>query len=199
METSTGATELIVASTAGITSYKPDNGDENWKWAWKFTDTKALRTVGSPIVSNGLILVSSGDGDGSRSMVAVQPGKDARKVWDNKRSFPYVPCMLTHGEHIYFVNDGGVAACHKAGTGAEVWKERLGGGFTASPVLIDGKVYAPSEDGKVYVFAAEPNFKLLARNTLADGEKIYASPAVAGSRLFVRGEGHLYCIGKKSN
>lgn len=197
LEKPNGGSELIVASTAGITAYEPASGAENWKWKWEF-EGMALRTVGSPIAANGLILTSSGDGNGARNMVALNPGQQPSIAWQNKRSFPYVPTMLVRGDHVYFVNDGGVAACHLLKSGEEIWKERLGGGFSASPVMIDGKVYAPCEDGKVYVFAAEPTYKLLAKNTLGEKENLMASPAVAGGRLFIRGKNDLYCIGKKA-
>ena len=65
--------------------------------------------------------------------------------------------------------------------------------MTASPVLIGDKVYAVDIQGKVYVFEAGPKFKLLATNDL--GEKVEATPAVAGGKLFIRGETHLFCIG----
>jgi len=192
--------ELIVASTAGMTSYNPKDGKENWTFNWDFGGGMALRTVGSPIVSNGLALATSGDGSGARGMIAVKLGGkgDISKTglaWENTKSFPYVPTMLTLGEHIYFVNDGGIAACHEAKTGKEIWKERLSGAFSASPVLIDGKIYAPSEDGSVYVFAATPTYKLLARNTI--GGRLMATPAVADNRLYIRSEKELICIGKK--
>jgi outer membrane protein assembly factor BamB len=66
--------------------------------------------------------------------------------------------------------------------------------MTASPVLIDGKVYAIGEDGQVYVFEAAPKFKLLAKNSI--GEPVMASPAVADNRLFIRSQSHLICIGE---
>ncbi len=192
------APELIVASTAGVTSYHPQTGSENWNCNWIFAGGP-LRTVGSPIYSQGLILATSGDGPGNRHIIAVKVGGkgDVTKThlaWEQKRYFPYVPCMLTLGDYIYYVNDRGVAGCHIAKTGESVWSERLGGTMTASPVLIDGKVYAVSEEGTVYVFAAEPTFKLLAKNTI--GEGVIASPAVADNRLFIRGKSHLFCIGK---
>ncbi len=102
---------------------------------------------------------------------------------------------MARGEHVYFVNDVGFAGCYHARTGNRVWFERLGGaGFHSSPLVIDGKVYAANVAGNVYVFAAEPTFRLLARNEL--GEVIRATPAVAAGRLYIRGERHLYCIGK---
>jgi outer membrane protein assembly factor BamB len=191
--------ELIVASTTAITDYDPKTGRVNWNWDWKSTDRMPLRVVASPILSHGLILVCSGDGAGDRHIIAVRPGskdhpEEARIVWENKRDFPYVPSMLAWGDDVYFVTDKGMAGCHDARSGARVWDERLDSAMTASPVLIDGKVYACGEDGDVYVFAAEPTFRLLARNAL--NEPIRAAPAVADGRLFIRGRDHLFCIGK---
>lgn len=192
-------TELMVESTGGVTAYDPDSGAENWTWNWKFTG-KPLRTVGSPVYSEGLIFVPAGDGDGERHYACFKVGDkgDVTKTnlaWETKkRSFPYVPCALIRGEHLYFVNDQGFAECHVAKTGDTVWAERLGGNVTASPVLIDGKIYSISEDGDVFVFPAEPTYKLLAKNSL--GETVRASPAVADHRLYIRGQNHLFCIGK---
>jgi outer membrane protein assembly factor BamB len=133
-------------------------------------------------------------------MIAVKAGgkgdvSRTNLVWENKRAFPYVPTLLAHGEHVYSVNDRGIAACYVAKTGKQVWSERLGSPVTASPVLIDGKVYVIGEDGKGYVFAASPTFKLLGQGSV--GEPVSASPAVADGRLYVRGRTHLFCIAKK--
>lgn len=192
--------ELIVVSTAGITSYHPDTGAVNWMYKWTFDKESGLRTVGSPIFHpDGLILATSGDGAGDRHMIAVKPGgtgdiSATNLAWESKRIFPYVPTMLAWGEHVYFVNDGGIAACHVAKTGENVWTERLGGAVSSSPVLVDGKIYAVTEDGDVHVFLAAPAFKRLAKNSL--GEPAFASPAVADGRLFIRGKSHLFCISK---
>ncbi len=199
MPSQEGHTELIVVTTAGITSFDLKDGSENWNFVWKF-DAMALRTVSSPILTQGLVLATSGDGKGPRHMIAVKAGDkgDVSKtnlVWENKRDFPYVPGLLAHGEHIYSVNDRGIAACHVAKTGQRVWSERLRSSMTASPVLIDGKVYAAGEDGRVYVFEAATKFNLLGESSV--GEKVSASPAVADNRLYLRGETHLFCIGKK--
>jgi outer membrane protein assembly factor BamB len=195
---SDGKAELIVVSTAGITSYNPANGDENWWWTWAFTGMP-LRTVGSPVYSQGMIFSGSGDGSGARHMVAVKVGGkgDMTKknlVWEKKRDFPYVPSMLIWKDHLYYVNDLGVAGCYVAKTGEQVWTKRLQGKVTASPVLIDGKIYAVTEDGDTYVFPAATSFKQLGKSSL--GERVLASPAVADNRLFIRGESHLFCIGK---
>jgi outer membrane protein assembly factor BamB len=198
LEKTDAGPQLIVSSTAGITSYNPQTGAENWNWVWTFNGM-ALRTVGSPITAEGLIIATSGDGSGLRHMVAVKAGGKGdvtheNLAWENKRDFPYVPTMLTSGENLYFVTDAGLAGCCTAKSGIRIWSERLSSGFSASPVLIDGKVYACAEDGDVFVFPATPSFALLAKNSL--GEPIAATPAVANHRLYIRGKDHLFCIGK---
>jgi outer membrane protein assembly factor BamB len=193
--------ELIVGSTAGLTSYDPDNGKENWNWTtWPFAGM-ALRTVASPIEVDGMIIANSGDGNGDRNTVAIRPqGKGTLTnevvLWSKTKTYPYVPNLLALGEHLYFVNDGGIANCALARTGEIIWTERLGGNFSASPIMIDGKIFAASEEGTVYVFEAAPKFQLLAKNVLDEG--IIATPAVASRRMFIRGRNSLYCIGDVS-
>jgi outer membrane protein assembly factor BamB len=186
--------QLIVASSAGVTSYRPATGLQNWHWNWSFNG-QPLRTVGSPVVGQGLIFATSGDGGGARHAVAVKPGSvgaAAEVAWENKRLLPYVPTVLAWGEHLYYVSDHGVAGCCNAATGENIWSERLGGNVTSSPVLIGGNIYVSAEDGTVYVFEAGPRFRLLGKSTV--GEPVMATPAVAQNRLFIRGQHRLYCI-----
>jgi outer membrane protein assembly factor BamB len=152
--------------------------------------------VASPVAAAGLVVACAGDGDGSRHLIAVRPGGKgpASVAWEDRKAFPYVPTPLALGDHLFSVNDAGVAACHVVATGEEVWSRRLGEPVTASPVLVDGKVYAAGEDGDVFVFPAATTFTLLAKNAL--GEPVFASPAVADGRLFIRGKEHLFCIGR---
>jgi outer membrane protein assembly factor BamB len=196
-----GEPELIVASTAGVTAYNPDDGAEIWNYVWSFP-RNPLRTVASPILADGLVIANAGEGGSGRSLLALRPdGKgDVTKtnlVWEDHKSFSYVPTLLASGDYLYGVNDQGFATCNLAKTGAEVWRHRLSPGInvSASPILIDGKVYAASEEGDVYVFEATPTaFKLLAKNSL--GEDIMSTPAAANNRLYIHGKDNLFCIGK---
>ena len=185
-------------STAALTAYDPGTGRVRWDWTWKFPG-QPLRTVGSPICGQDMLFANAGDGGGDRHTVALKTTADGPPLlaWEKSKGLPYVPSMLAHDGHVYYVNDSGVAGCLSARTGDTVWTERLGGRVFASPILINGNVYAAMEDGQVVVFAAEPAFRLLARNQI--GESISATPAVADGRLFVRGKNHLFCIAKAAN
>ncbi len=192
--------ELVVASTTGITGYDPATGARNWQYDWSFAG-RPLRVVASPLLTEGgAIIASGGDGGGDRCTVAIRPGSKngtrPKLLWESKKPkfMPYVPCFLSRGEYLYWVSDTGYAGCTRTETGDTVWHERLGHPITASPVLIGDKVYAADESGEVYVFAAEPKFRLLARNSV--GEPVFATPAVADGKLYVRGKTHLYCIAR---
>lgn len=211
-----GKTEVVVSSTAGITAYDPKDGAVTWNWTWvwkanpdgpkpkgKGGSGGPLRHVGGPIYHDGMVFAISGDGAGDRHMVAITAPKsgdvtETALVWEKKKETPYVPMVLAQGEYLYWISDKeNKALCVEAKTGKEMWNERLSGSgqVTACPVLIDGKVYSINESGKMSVFAAAPKFDLLAENDLKEG--VYASPAVADGKLFIRGMKNLICIGKK--
>ncbi|HEX3150182.1 MAG TPA: PQQ-binding-like beta-propeller repeat protein [Gemmataceae bacterium] len=202
-----GKKEVLVSSTAGVTAYDPKDGAVNWNWTWTWKSDKggpggALRNVGGPIYYQGLIYLTSGDGAGDRRMVAIKAGTSGEVtdpiVWEKTKGTAYVPMVIPHGEYVYWIGDKeNVAVCANAKTGKVEYTERLPGAksVTASPVLIDDKIYSVNEDGRVCVFAASPKFKLLGDSELK--EEVYASPAVADGKLYIRGANNLFCIGAK--
>jgi len=134
---------------------------------------------------------------------AVRADGSATLDWENGER-EYVPSMIVHGGHLYGVLDAGIAVCWDAATGVERWKHRLGGNFSASPVLLDGRIFATSETGQTHVFRASPDaFEALAVNTL--GDEAFASPTICGGRIYLRyathdggrRQEHLACIGTR--
>ena len=73
-----------------------------------------------------------------------------------------------------------------------MWRKRLSGGYSASPILIKDRILFFSDEGKATVFKEGPQFELISENQL-DG-RIQASPAVAGDELYIRTETDLYKI-----
>lgn len=194
------APDVLVTSADGVSGYDIANGIEKWKWVWE-SNTQHLRTVGSPILSQRMVFFSGGNGPGARHAVAVNlyqngGGSLPKLAWESRKDFPYVPCMLSRGEYLYFINDDGIAGCYVAKTGEKVWSNRVPAGkVTSSPVMVEDRIYAFGEEGDAVVFAADPKFAVLAGTKLDEG--VMASPAVADGRLLVRGQHHLYCFGNK--
>jgi len=70
----------------------------------------------------------------------------------------------------------------------------MGNQYNHSPVTAGGLVYLIADDGRTKVIRPGPKLEVVADNQL--GELCYSSPAIAGDRLYVRGEKHLFCFGK---
>ena len=92
--------------------------------------------------------------------------------------------------------------CWNAKNGKEMWKGRLGGTFSASPVVMDDLLYATNVEGQTFIFKAQPGeFELVAENEL--GTEVFATPAICGSRIYMRVAQYdgdqrqewLYCLG----
>lgn len=100
---------------------------------------------------------------------------------------------LLVGEELYFVSDsGGMFTCLDARTGQEIYRERLSGNFSASPLHADGRIYLSNREGKTFVIEPGRQFKILAENTLPG--KIMASPAAVDRSMFLRTDTALYRI-----
>jgi hypothetical protein len=92
-----------------------------------------------------------------------------------------------------------MAYCAEAKTGRIVYEERLNRAdqIYASPVLADGKLYYLTRSGRTFVLPAKPKIEVLAVNDLRDRSTFNASPVVVDTRLLLRSDRYLYCIGKK--
>jgi outer membrane protein assembly factor BamB len=199
--------DLVVASTAGLTGYDPDSGAITWNWDWKFNE-KPLRTVGSAVEAGNLIVAISGDGDGSRHAVVVDPEGSNLKPelkWEKNRKneTPYVPGPIALKDHMYWITDKGMAQCVNIRTGKVEWSEDDAFPTSVSASLIltqstsnDPLILAIADSGRAIFFKASPaGFEKVAENDLK--APTYATPAVADGRLYIRAGTKLVCVGKK--
>jgi outer membrane protein assembly factor BamB len=184
-----GRPELIFNSQAhGISSIDPYTGQLNWE-----IGALDKRAVSSPVVAAGLIFGTTGSGGGGNYVVAIRPGKQAEVAYKITQMAPYVPTLVAKGDLLFLWGDNGVVSCVDAATGNVHWRQRVGGNFFGSPVIVDDRVYCIDRDGTVVVLAAAAEYKLLARNPL--GENSNSTPAVAGGRMYLRTASHLISLG----
>ena len=189
-----GTTRVLFASTShGITCLDAASGELLWEESGLFE----RRCVASPVVAGPVVFATAGRGGGGEESAAVlladPPEGASRIAYRVRRNLPYVPTGVARGGLLFLVSDGGIASCLRADSGEELWRERLGGEFFASPICVDDRVYAVSKAGELVVFAASERFAVLARVPL--GEPSFATPAVAGGVLYLRTERHLIAIG----
>ena len=108
----------------------------------------------------------------------------------------FVPTPAAYKGRVYLVRDRGQVECLDPATGETIWSDSFPRGrasFYASPLIAGGRLYAPREDGVVFVAdVADGKFELLAENDMQ--EPLIGSPVPAANRIFLRGEKHLFCI-----
>jgi outer membrane protein assembly factor BamB len=183
---------LVFSSTShGVFALDPRSG----ALAWESEPLFRARCVGSPVVAGDLVFASAGQGGGGTESAAVRvPTEESPSAvaWRQTRALPYVPTPLYADGRLYLWTDGGVVSCLDATTGEERWRERVGGDFFGSPVLLGGQLCAIGVEGELCVLAAGDAFAVVARLEL--GEPSQATPAVWNGRLFLRTETHLVCI-----
>jgi len=131
----------------------------------------------------GLAFASGGYPD--TFTLAVRTTGEHNVVWTNNRVKCYEQSMLVVDGYLYAVTDSGLVHCLQAADGTELWKQRLGGSFSSSPIFVDGKIYVTNERGTTFVFAASPaGFQSLGENQL--GTECFATPTPVGNRMYHR-------------
>ncbi len=184
-----GQNQLLLMTGKELTAHDIATG----KKLWSYNPGKGgLSSAPSVIAGEGLLFVPGA------SLTALRPGSDGVEpevVWQNPKLNPgWASPVLLNGR-IYTITNRGVVSCAEATTGKILWTERLDGEFAASPLAADGRLYFVSEGGATTVMDGGAVPKLLANNEL--GETILASPVASGGAIFLRSDGHLWCLGKK--
>lgn len=172
-----GKDQLIMTGCDLVTSLDPLSGELNWEVPGATTECV------TSTLSDGKHIYTSG-GYPRNHMSAVLADGSGKLAWEND-SRVYVPSLLIHQGNLFGVLDAGIAAAWDAQSGKELWRNRLGGTFSASPVLVGSNIYAWNEAGEGFVFRAKPDgFELLAKNQL--GEESLSTPVICDSKIYYR-------------
>ena len=186
--------ELIVVlqTNDGWKALDPATGEVVWAYEGDYT----MRSVGSIASGEGLLFATFGSGGNGKQATALRPtaGGSPETVYELGISdgLGYVPTPIIHEGLLYLWGDGGVLTCRDAETGAELYRERVGGNFFSSPVIVDGKIVCGSRDGEFIAVKLGPKFEVLGRSRLDSG--MNATPAIANNRLYLRTDTHLLCL-----
>jgi len=188
--------QLIMTGCDKVSSFDPMTGSTLWEIEGATTECV------TSTVTDGRRVFTSG-GYPRNHMSAVLADGTGKVEWENGTRL-YVPSLLIRDGYLFGVLDAGIAMCWKSDSGKEVWKQRLGGTFSASPVLVGDKIFATNESGDTFVFRADPNqYEELAKNHL--GDEVLSTPVICNSKIYYRASNtidgqrteYLYCLGSK--
>ena len=198
VELQAGEHEVVVSAEGLLFGFHPRTGERLWS-----CEGVQDYVCPTPLASQGIVYAIGGR---RGTALAVRAGgrgdvTDTHVVW-KERGGSNVSSPVIYGEHLYWVSDAGIAHCLAATTGETVYRTRIDGTgrVYASVVAADDKLYAVSRENGTFVLAAQPEFKLLSHNQLADDPSVFnASPAVSRGQLLLRSNRYLYCIGNYSS
>ncbi len=189
--TSVGREQVICLAAHWIIAYEPTTGKE----IWKCKHGQGFSIVPRPVCDGHTVYFSTGYGKPNMLAVRIDGTGDVTDThveWTVKKGIPAKPSPILLDGLIYVIDDTGVASCIEAASGEVVWKERIGGNYSASPVLAGGHLYFGSQDGKVTVIKPGRDYQLIAENQIED--RIMASPAIIGNSILLRTENAIYRI-----
>ena len=188
-----GKEQILLGGNMSVNGYDLASGNELWSAPGPSKATCAS------LVTDGVLIFSSG---GFPEKFTVAVNSSGQEVWRNNQK-SYEQSMLWHDGFLYTITDAGIAYCWRGNDGKEMWRQRLKGPVSASPVLVGDVIYQCNEKGTFFVFKANPErFELLSENQV--GESSFATLSVCGGRIYVRvavGSGGsreeiLYCFGE---
>lgn len=188
-----GRTQMVLSGSKHITSLDPRDGSEHWT-----IEGPTEQFVASMVDDGRLFYMAAGFP--TYHVMAIRPDgsgnvTESHVAWHSTQAKCYVPSPVVVDGYLLVADDRGTANCFDTSTGERLWQGRLGRRFHASLVTAGGLVYFVADDGLTKVVKPGSELEIVAENPL--GEFSYASPAISGGQLFLRGEKHLFCIGNK--
>lgn len=182
---------LVVApGSDGVLAINPKDGEVEWSFGYI-----GYSVVPKPVLVDGVLVLSTGF-DQARMLAIAPTGlgdvTETNLVWEIDRNVPKTPSMIADKGLIYSVSDDGIALCVEAATGEIVYRERLGGSYSASPILAGGHLYFTSESGKTTVVKQGENFEVIAENELE--ERTLSTMAIWRDNLLMRTDKAIYRI-----
>ena len=192
-----GRQQILISGCDRVAAFNPETG----KGLWEVSAT-TMATSGTMVWHKDLVFASGGFP--KAETVCIKADGSGKVVWKNTQKC-YEQSMIVHGGYVYAMTDPGIVFCWRATDGKVMWRERLRGPISSSPVIAGGNIYMSNELGTTFVFKASPTKYIeLGRNSL--GNEVFSTPSICGGRVYARvahlsaGQRRemLYCIGDKA-
>lgn len=186
--------ELVTSGAEVVTAYDPRTGKELWR-----ANGVRSHPIPSAVAGHGLVFMTAGSQ--AKRALAIRTGgngdlTDSEWIaWRYEKGTAYVPSPILHGDYLYLMTDKGLITCLDARTGKVMYeggRPPVPATFTASLVGYGDRLLMTSEDGDTFVIQTGPEHAVLRTNPV--GEPVYASLALAGGTIYIRGEQHLFAV-----
>ncbi len=191
-----GIDQVITNGSTKVRRYDLESGEIIWECTGM-----TRNVIPQPILNKGMLYMMSGFRGNALMAIDLSKAKgnidgtDAI-VWEYNQNTSYTPSALLSKDKLYFLrtNNGTITCIDAADAKVHYSLEKLEGTGTifASPVGAQDRLYVTSQSGITYVLKQGSTFEILSKNVLDDGN--FASPAIVGNEIFIRGFQYLYCL-----
>jgi outer membrane protein assembly factor BamB len=183
----------------GFTAVSPKDGTVVADKSVFFLGTNE-RAISSPIVAGGMVIGTCGFTANPKHCVAMKLNGDTwEEIWRIEDHVAHIPCLLAIDQHLYMIEDNGIASCVEIGSGKVTWKARIPdvqGKIFGSPVSDGKNLFFADEGGNLHSFAANSE-EFASQGHLALDEICRSTPAIIGNTLYVRSVSRLRAYSAK--
>ncbi len=178
--------QLVVAGHPNLKGYDIETGAELWRH-----DCLGGEVASSPAFSGNRVFAANE----FAVLTAIELGDPIQILWEAYDELPDVSSPVAFADYIVMASGMGTVSMYNAASGELLWSKDFDEGFYSSPLLVGDNIYLMDKTGTTYVFEAGPEYREISRNPL--GEVANTIPAIMDGRIFIRGNDHIYCIGRE--
>ena len=197
-----GQESILVWGAEHLTIHNATDGEVVWTCGnFNPEGNKLWPAIATPVIVGDMAVIAYGRNDrGIPRLYGIRltgsgDVTSTNQVWMRDDVGTFVPTPVAYQGRVILVRDRGEVACIDPVTGKTIWEGQFPkdrSNYYASPLIAGDLLYAPREDGTVFVASvANDKFELLSENVMA--ESVIGSPVPAGNRILIRGEKHLFC------
>lgn len=198
-----GRKAILVWGAEHLTIHDVADGQVVWSCGnFNPEKNKLWPAIAMPVVVNNVAVICFGRNDrGTPLMYGVRlDGQgdvtETNHVWMRDDVSTFVPSPVAYKGRVYLVRDKGEVDCIDPETGKTIWTDRFPkhrSAYFASPTIAGDFLYAPREDGVVFVASVKDDrFELISENNFE--QPVIGSPVPDADRLFIRGQNDLFCL-----
>ena len=173
---------VALQSKDGIAVIDPVSGEDQW------TFQQGASTIPSSTVNGDIILVPS---NGLTALQSRPDGKSHTQLWQDNKLGPGTASPTISGNKFYVINKANVLTCAQVDSGEIIWRMRLKGPMSGSPITTSKHLFVFNEDGLgQFIRLGEKEGEEVA--TVQLEETILCTPGVAKGSLYVRSDKSLW-------
>lgn len=176
-------TQIVMAGLEGVAAYELATGEEIWRIPGP------INSASTPAIADGMIFLTGCTPEDG--VLGIRAGSPPQTIWKHSIKAE-VPSPLYDDGLVYVAQDLGILNCFQADSGDRIWRKRLEGNVSSSPIRIGDRVMVSTEDGVTVVFKTGDTAEVVNENRLNGG--IFATPVPVRDCLVIRTIDHLYCI-----